>query len=149
MSACRSPLSSPVVAPAARAQGTSPLIKYGKWVLAAGAVGMNVLADRSHDHADEQFGAIRDRCFANSALCAVDGDGRYVNRDTETLYQNSLRYDRHARRWLFGGETALQAPACARFATAGHRSLGGLLLRQHELLKRERDEDERHRQSDE
>jgi len=25
-------------APAAQAQGTSPLIRYGKWVLAAGAV---------------------------------------------------------------------------------------------------------------
>lgn len=99
------------IAPAARAQGTSPLIKYGKWVLAAGAVGMNILADRSHDHADEQFGALRERCFTDQSLCAIDGEGRYLDRDSETLYQNSLRFDRRARRWLFGGETALVGAA--------------------------------------
>jgi hypothetical protein len=98
-------------APAAQAQGTSPLIKYGKWVLTAGAVGMSILADRSHDHADEQFDQIRTRCFADQSLCAIDGSGRYLDAQTETLYQTSLRYDRHARRWLFGGETALVGAA--------------------------------------
>jgi hypothetical protein len=98
-------------APAARAQGTSPLIKYGKWVLAAGAVGMNILADRSHDHADEQFDALRTRCFEDRTRCAVDQSGRYLDGETESLYQASLRYDRHARRWLIGGETALVGAA--------------------------------------
>jgi hypothetical protein len=98
-------------APAARAQGTSPLIRYGKWVLAAGAVGMNILADRSHDHADEQFDALETRCFADRSLCAIDGSGHYLDSGSETLYQASLRYDRHARRWLFGGETALVGAA--------------------------------------
>ena len=98
-------------APTAQAQGTSPLIRYGKWVLAAGAVGMNYLADRAHDRADEQFDILRSRCFDNRELCALDGSGRYSNSGTEELYQASLRYDGHARRWLFAGETALAGAA--------------------------------------
>jgi hypothetical protein len=98
-------------APAARAQGTSPLIRYGKWVLAAGAVGMNYLADRAHDRADNQFDILRSRCFDNRDLCALDGSGRYSDAGTEQLYQASLRYDGHARRWLFAGETALVGAA--------------------------------------
>ena len=97
--------------PAARAQGTSPLIRYGKWVLAAGAVGMNYLADRAHDRADNQFDILRSRCFDNRDLCALDGSGRYSDAGTEQLYQASLRYDGHARRWLFAGETALVGAA--------------------------------------
>jgi hypothetical protein len=98
-------------APAARAQGTSPLIRYGKWVLAAGAVGMNYLADRAHDRADNQFDILRSRCFDNRDLCALDAAGRYSDAGTEELYQSSLRYDGHARRWLFAGETALVGAA--------------------------------------
>jgi hypothetical protein len=101
-------------ASSARAQGTSPLIRYGKWVLAAGAVGMNYLADRAHDRADNQFDILRARCFDNRDLCALDGSGRYADGGTEQLYQSSLRYDGHARRWLFAGETAL-AGAAAMF----------------------------------
>jgi hypothetical protein len=99
------------VAPVATAQGTGPLIRYGKWVLAAGAVGMNYLAARAHDRADEQFDALSSRCLADHDLCALDGAGRYTDGRTELLYQESLRYDRQARRWLFGGETALVGAA--------------------------------------
>lgn len=88
-----------------------PLIKYGKWVLAAGAVGMNYLAARAHDHAEENFNALESRCFADHSLCDVDASGRYVDGATEGLYQQSLHYDRRARRWLFGGETALLGAA--------------------------------------
>lgn len=98
-------------APAAQAQDTGPLIKYGKWLLAAGAVGMNYLAARSHDRADERFDALRSRCFADQTLCAIDGAGRYLDGESESLYQASLHYDRNARRWLFGGETALVGAA--------------------------------------
>jgi hypothetical protein len=100
--------------PSAQAQGAGPLVKYGKWVLAAGAVGLNILADRAHDRADEQFNALEDRCLGNRSLCDVDTEGRYFDDASEALYQSSLRYDRHARRWLFAGETAL-AGAAAMF----------------------------------
>jgi hypothetical protein len=102
-------------APAARAQADAPssrpLVKYGKWVLAAGALGMNYLAARAHDRAEERFDVLESRCFADHALCDLDGSGRYADGATEQLYQESLRYDRQARRWLFGGETALLGAA--------------------------------------
>jgi hypothetical protein len=93
------------------AQETGPLVRYGKWVLGAGAVAMNLLAARSHDKAEDAYGAIEDACFAEPRLCAVGPDGEYVVPQIENLYQESLRYDRHSRRWLIGGETALLGAA--------------------------------------
>jgi hypothetical protein len=95
----------------AEAQGLRPLVKYGKWVLAAGAVTMNVLAAKAHDHGEEAFDALEHRCLDNHALCDLDDSGRYLNPESENLYQASLRYDRRARRWLIGGETALLGAA--------------------------------------
>ena len=100
-----------VAAAPARAQGTGSVVKYGKWVLAAGAVGMNYLAARAHDRAEAQFDALESRCFADHSLCQLDGSGRYVDGGTEQLYQESVRYDSQARHWLFGGETALLGAA--------------------------------------
>ena len=93
------------------ASGSGPLIKYGKWVLAAGAIGMNYLAARAHDRADERFDLLEQHCFDDESLCRLDPSGHYANAESEGLYQESLRYDRQARRWLFGGETALLASA--------------------------------------
>jgi hypothetical protein len=94
-----------------RAQEVHPLVKYGKWALAAGALGMNYLAARAHDRAQEQFDALQNRCFATHALCNLDGSGHYADPTSEALFQGSLRYDRQARQWLFGGETALLGAA--------------------------------------
>jgi hypothetical protein len=91
--------------------GSKPLVKYGKWLLAAGALGMNYLAARAHDRADENFNALEKRCLADHALCDLDASGSYADAQSEALYQTSLGYDREARRWLFGGETALAGAA--------------------------------------
>ena len=95
----------------ASAQGSGPLIKYGKWVLAAGAVGMNLLAARAHDRADEAFDRVRDLCFETSSRCFLGNDGTYADPAIERLYQTSLSYDSRARRWLIAGETALLGAA--------------------------------------
>ena len=95
----------------AHAQEVHPLVKYGKWALAAGALGMNYMAARAHDRAEEQYDALESRCRDVHALCDLDGSGRYSDGTTEALFQQSLRYDRQARRWLFGGETALLGAA--------------------------------------
>jgi hypothetical protein len=96
----------------AAAQKTGPLIKYGKWVLAAGAVGMNLLAARAHDRADDAFDRISDVCFeVDSSRCFLASDGTYADPEIEGLYQTSLSYDRRARRWLIAGETALLGAA--------------------------------------
>jgi hypothetical protein len=100
-----------LLAPAARAQGAAPLVKYGKWVLAAGAVGMNLLAASAHDDAEAAFDQIEEACFADRIRCIVNVEGRYADAQIEALYQTSLHEDRVARRWLILGETALVGAA--------------------------------------
>ena len=100
-----------VAAPAAHAQRTGPLIRYGKWVLAAGAVSMNLLAARAHDDAEDAFGRLEDACAEDRNRCIVNIEGRYADGEIENIYQNSLHHDRVARRWLIFGETALVGAA--------------------------------------
>jgi len=100
-----------VTAGPAQAQGLRPVVKYGKWALAAGALGMNLLAARSHDRAEETFDALETYCGEDHIRCLVNIQGHYADDHTEDLYQASLRYDRHARRWLLGAETALVGAA--------------------------------------
>jgi hypothetical protein len=95
----------------AQAQGLGPIVKYGKWILVAGSVGMNYLAIRAHNRADDAFDALESRCLETRNLCDLGTDGRYFNPEIEGIYQSSLRYDRIARGWLIGGETALAGAA--------------------------------------
>ena len=89
------------------AQETGPLVRYGKWVLAAGAVTMNLLAAQAHNRADRAFDTIEDACFEDSTRCQLGPDGAYADPLMEGLYQSSLDYNSEARRWLIAGETAL------------------------------------------
>jgi hypothetical protein len=91
----------------ATAQEVGPLIRYGKWLLAAGAVGMNLLAAEAHGDADAAFDQVETACFADPDRCALNVEGEYVDPSIEAAYQSSLHYDRVARRWLILGETAL------------------------------------------
>lgn len=95
----------------AEAQGLSPLVKYGKWVLVAGSAGMNYLALRAHNRAEDAFDALESRCSATHSRCSLGPSGAYLDPEIEGLYQSSLRYDRIARGWLIGGETALAGAA--------------------------------------
>ncbi|HEX3236128.1 MAG TPA: hypothetical protein VHR41_18180 [Gemmatimonadales bacterium] len=100
-----------LLASPAQAQGVGPLVKYGKWALAAGALGMNLLAAKAHNRAEDNFDALEQRCFSNERACDLNVSGRYSDASSELFYQESLRYDRQARRLLFGGETALLGAA--------------------------------------
>ncbi|MEP7324716.1 MAG: hypothetical protein ABI836_02105 [Gemmatimonadota bacterium] len=91
--------------------GSPPLIKYGKWATLAAAVTMNVLAARAHTRADDAFHVITLACVQSTANCATLDDGRYADPLLEQKFQESLRYDRNARGWLIGGETALVGTA--------------------------------------
>jgi hypothetical protein len=93
-----------------QAEAQGPLVKYGKWAVLAGSVGMNYLALRSHNRADDAFNALKALCVDRSR-CDVGPDGSYLNPESENLYQSSLRYDRIARGWLLGGEAALAGSA--------------------------------------
>jgi hypothetical protein len=93
----------------AEAQG--PVVKYGKWLLVAGSIGMNYLALQSHNRADDSFNVLEARCLANRDRCTLGAGGQYTDPETERLYQTSLHQDRVARGWLVGGETALAGAA--------------------------------------
>jgi hypothetical protein len=88
------------------AQGSPALVKYGKWLLLAGAVGMNVAAANAHHDADEFFDQLDDRCTTDHALCALGPNGAYLDAESERLYQSSVTMDQRARTWLIGGEAA-------------------------------------------
>jgi hypothetical protein len=90
------------------AQGSPPLVKYGKWAVLAASVGLNVLAADAHNDANRAFDLIEARCATpNNALCDVDVRGTYVDPVTEGLFQETLRLDDRAERWLIAGEAAL------------------------------------------
>jgi hypothetical protein len=95
----------------AEAQGLSPVVKYGKWVLLAGSIGMNYLAVRAHDRAEESFDLVKSRCGEVQERCALGPGGAYADPEIESFYQASLHYDRRARLWLIGGESALAGAA--------------------------------------
>lgn len=96
---------------AGRAEAQGPTVKYGKWLLVAGSIGMNYFAVRSHNRAEDAFDALEDRCQSDHSLCTLGPKGQYVDPGIEGLYQTSLRHDRVARGWLIGGETALAGAA--------------------------------------
>jgi hypothetical protein len=87
------------------------LVKYGKWVLLAGALGMGYQASQSHKDADASFDRLEDYCFEDRARCERAPSGRYLDPRSESLYQNSLSHDRKSRGWLIGGEVSLLGAA--------------------------------------
>jgi hypothetical protein len=93
------------------AQAQGPVVKYGKWLLVAGSAGMNYLAIRAHNRAEDSFSSLEARCLVAPFRCDLSPDGSYLDPEIENLYQASLRYDRTARGWLIGGETALVGAA--------------------------------------
>jgi hypothetical protein len=93
------------------AQESGPLVRYGKWVLAAGAVGMNLMAAKAHNRAEDAFTAIEVACDRDRTRCLTGPEGTYADPSIERLYQTSLHYDRSTRRWLIAGETALLGAA--------------------------------------
>jgi hypothetical protein len=95
----------------ADAQGLGPVVKYGKWVLLAGAVAMNYQAVREHDQADDAYDVLEAECTADNSRCALGSDGTYADPAMEDLYQTTLSHDQQARRWLIGGEAALVGSA--------------------------------------
>jgi hypothetical protein len=95
---------------AGHVEAQGPLVKYGKWAVVAGSVGMNYLALRSHNRAEDAFNTLKAICVDRSR-CSLGPSGSYLDSEAENLYQSALRYDRIARGWLIGGEAALAGAA--------------------------------------
>jgi hypothetical protein len=92
------------------AQGSPASVKYGKWLLLAGSLGLNVAAAGAHEDADRAYDALGRRCAVDQSLCSTAG-GVYLDPDSEALYQETLSNDRRARRLLIGGQSALLGAA--------------------------------------
>jgi hypothetical protein len=92
-------------------RGSPFVVKYGKWLVLAGAVGMGLKASSAHHDADRAFDRLEDYCFEDQDRCDQRPDGSYLDPVAERHYQRAITRDRHARGWLLGGEVALLGAA--------------------------------------
>jgi hypothetical protein len=91
---------------------SSPVVvKYGKWVVLAAALGMGLKASSAHHDADRAFARLERYCGVNPNNCAQLPSGSYSDPVAEGYYKASLQSDRRARGWLLGGEAALVGAA--------------------------------------
>jgi hypothetical protein len=98
-------------APAPPQGWTRAAVHHGKWAAAAVALGFTVLAAREHRNADDNWQQLRELCQSVNAACQVRNDGQYVSSTAEQLYQQTLYYDRRARRRLIVGQVSLLTTA--------------------------------------
>ena len=81
--------------------------KWARWPTLAAAVGLTAAAIIVKDRANETFDGLNLVCQANAANCLIGKDGTYVQPDAERLFQETLRLDAQARRWMIGGQSFL------------------------------------------
>ena len=87
------------------------VVHYGKWVAAAGAVGLTVLAVQQHNASAREWDQLLAICRANNTDCATGADGRYLDYLAELHYERAIFYDHRARRRLIGGQLSLLTAA--------------------------------------
>lgn len=92
-------------------RGSPFVVKYGKWLSLAAAVGMGLKASSAHHDADRAYDRLELYCLADETRCDLGPNGRYLDPVTERYYQTATKADRRARGWLLGGEAALLGAA--------------------------------------
>jgi hypothetical protein len=80
---------------------------WAKWPALVGALGLTAAAIIQKDDADKVYDQLQTLCRDASDACILGPTSTYVNPDAEALYQETLRLDGKARRWMIGGESAL------------------------------------------
>ena len=93
--------------PGDRATWRRGVVHYGKWVAAAGAVGLTALAIKEHRYSTREWDQLLAICRARSTDCATGSDGRYLDYQAELHYEKAIYYDHRARRRLIGGQLSL------------------------------------------
>lgn len=86
-------------------------VRYGKWLALGGAAVLGTMAHARNQDAEDNYQALRDRCFEVPNSCALDPNGQYVDPVSEGFYTETQRLDRQASRLLIGAEVALAATA--------------------------------------
>jgi len=97
------------------------VVHYGKWLLAAGAVGFTILGEHEHRRSQRFWTQLLRICQAENQSCAVDDSGRYLDYQAELLYQESVYYDHRARRRLVAGQLSLLGAAAMFIADLSHK----------------------------
>jgi len=97
--------------PGDRATWRRGVVHYGKWVAAAGAVGLTALAIKEHRYSTREWDQLLAICRARSTDCATGSDGRYLDYQAELHYEKAIYYDHRARRRLIGGQLSLLTAA--------------------------------------
>ena len=97
--------------PGDRATWRRGVVHYGKWVAAAGAVGLTALAIKEHSYSAREWDQLLAICRARSTDCATGSDGRYLDYQAELHYEKAIYYDHRARRRLIGGQLSLLTAA--------------------------------------
>jgi len=87
------------------------VVHYGKWLLAAGAVGFTILGEHEHRRSQHFWTQLLRMCQADNQSCALGDDGRYLNSQAEGLYERSVYYDHRARHRLIAGQLTLLGAA--------------------------------------
>lgn len=90
---------------------TRPVVRYGKWLSAATAVGFTLLAAHEHDTANRSWQRLLDLCRQDNAACQLAADGRYAAYQAELLYRQTLYYDRRARNRMIVGQISVLTSA--------------------------------------
>jgi hypothetical protein len=78
--------------------------KWAKWPTLAAAVGLTAAAITRKADADDVYDRLQAFCLEASGQCNSAPDGTYLNPEAEALYQETLRLDLQARRWMIGGQ---------------------------------------------
>lgn len=104
----------PLAAQATNEDETPWLVSFagwGKYATLGVSGGFFALAGLAHASAEDRYSTLLSRCQGNSSLCILGLDGTYLDRESETLYQQSLDGDDRARQWLLAAQVALGASA--------------------------------------
>jgi hypothetical protein len=80
---------------------------WGKWPMLAGAIGFAAASLAQKSDADQVYDQLQAMCRDASVNCILGANGKYVKPEAEALFQETLRLDGKARRWMLGGEAAL------------------------------------------
>lgn len=85
----------------------APVAKWGRWPTLAAAIGLTAAAITKKADADDVYEGLQARCVDVAGTCVLRPDGTYVDAESERLYQETLRLDGQARRWMIGGQAFL------------------------------------------
>ncbi|MEO8031042.1 MAG: hypothetical protein ABI765_09340 [Gemmatimonadota bacterium] len=85
----------------------NPLVHWGKWGTAGISLAFHLIAISAHNRSDRTLSQLTLNCFETPVSCSVGSDGRYVDSQSEAMFQSVLHDNRKARAYLIGGEVAL------------------------------------------